>query len=124
MKQHAFLILIGIVGCAVFAGHLSIVRAADDGFAPVFAGDSLAGWKVSDWSNLTTPQKVPGTPWKIEDGVLYGLGKRTWIISPKQYGDFVLKLETMITRGSNGGIGLRFPPHGDGDTGCRFRRLL
>jgi len=113
MKQPVFLILIGIVGCATFAGNLSIVRAADDGFAPVFAGDSLAGWKVSDWSNLTTPQKVPGTPWKIEDGVLYGLGKRTWIISPRQYGDFVLKLETMITRGSNGGIGLRFPPHGD-----------
>jgi hypothetical protein len=69
----------------------------------------LKGWKVSDWSDLATPQKVKGTPWKLEDGVLYGLNKRTWITSPERYGDFVLKFESKITRGSNGGIGLRFP---------------
>ncbi|MHC4744165.1 MAG: 3-keto-disaccharide hydrolase [Planctomycetota bacterium] len=86
---------------------------ADDGFEPLFPGDSLDEWKVSDWSNLTTPQKVEGTPWRMEGSVLYGLNKRTWIISPDEYSDFVLKLETKITRGSNGGIGLRFPPHGD-----------
>jgi hypothetical protein len=99
--------LIGIVCCT------TALQAAGDGFVPLFAGDSLDGWKVSDWSDLRTPQKVEGTPWKIEDGVLSGLNKRTWIFSPKEYGDFVLKLETKITRGSNGGIGLRFPPKGD-----------
>jgi len=87
--------------------------AGDDGFEPLFGSDGLKGWKVSDWSDLRTPQKVPGTPWKLENGVLYGLNRRTWIISPDQYGDFVLKLETKISRGSNGGIGLLFPPHGD-----------
>lgn len=86
---------------------------ADDGFEPLFPGDNLEGWKVSDWSNLTTPQKVEGRPWRMEGGVLYGLNKRTWIISPDEYSNFVLKLETKVTRGSNGGIGLRFPPHGD-----------
>ena len=106
MKQFIFF-LIGVVCCT------SGLQAAGDGFVPLFAGDSLDGWKVSDWSDLRTPQKVEGTPWKIEDGVLSGLNKRTWIFSPKEYGDFVLKLETKITRGSNGGIGLRFPPEGD-----------
>jgi hypothetical protein len=113
MKQLNILFLIGIVGCAVITGGTTALRAADEGFVPLFSGDSLQGWKVSDWSNLLTPQKVEGTPWKIEEGVLYGLNKRTWIMSPKQYGDFILKLETKISRGSNGGIGLRFPPKGD-----------
>jgi hypothetical protein len=92
---------------------VNALYAAGEGFVPLFEKDSLEGWNVSDWSDLRTPQKIPGTPWKLEGGVLYGLNRRTWIISPKQYGDFILKLETKISKGSNGGIGLRFPPAGD-----------
>ena len=113
MKQIYNFLLIGIMGYVVLVCSTTALRAADDGFVPLFGGDSLQGWKVSDWSNVRTPQKVEGTPWKIEGGVLYGLNKRTWIISPRQYGDFVLKLDSKISRGSNGGIGLRFPPEGD-----------
>lgn len=91
----------------------NVAICADDGFLPLFPNDSLEGWKVSNWSNVATPQKAKGTPWRMENDVLYGLNKQTWIISPKEYGDFTLKLETMVTRGSNGGIGLRFPPSGD-----------
>jgi len=111
MKRRGVLI---VIACTIFIGYAGTWRGvAVGGFVPLFPGDSLDGWRVSDWSNLTTPQKVEGTPWRIENGVLYGLNKRTWIFSPKEYGDFVLKLETMVTRGSNGGIGLRFPPDGD-----------
>ncbi|NIP23518.1 MAG: DUF1080 domain-containing protein [Phycisphaerae bacterium] len=113
MKKLSISFLILMVGFAIIAGHTAILRASEEGFAPLFPGDSLEGWKVSDWSNVATPQKVDGTPWRIENGVLYGLNKRTWIRSMKQYGDFILKLDTKITRGSNGGIGLRFPPQGD-----------
>ena len=111
-KLHNFF-LINVVGYVLLTGSTTALHAAEDGFAPLFPGDSLAGWKVSDWSDLRTLQKVKGTPWKIEDGILYGLNKRTWLISPKQYGDFVLKFDSRISRGSNGGIGLRFPPEGD-----------
>ena len=113
MKRSHFYFLIGVVGYVLLTGSTTALQAADDGFAPLFPGDSLSGWKVSDWSDLRTPQKVKGTPWKMGDGVLYGLNKRTWIISPREYGDFVLKFDSKISKGSNGGIGLRFPLDGD-----------
>ena len=118
MKQVYTFLLIGIVGYAMLVcGTTALQAAAPDlirgGFVPLFGGDSLERWKVSDWSNVRTPQRVKGTPWRIEDGVLYGLNKRTWIMSPKEYSDFILKFESKISRGSNGGIGLRFPPEGD-----------
>jgi hypothetical protein len=90
-----------------------LASGAEQGFKALFPGDSLEGWKVSDWSNISTPQQVQGTPWRIESGVLYGLNKRTWITSPGEYSDFVLKLESKIGKGANGGIGLRFPLDGD-----------
>ncbi len=113
MKQLHIFFLMGVVGFVLLMGGTTALRAAEDGFAPLFPGDSLAGWKVSDWSNISTPQRVEGTPWKMENGVLYGLNKRTWIVSPKEYGDFVLRFDSKIGKGSNGGIGLRFPLEGD-----------
>jgi hypothetical protein len=113
MKRTCTFSLIAILGYALLAGQTPALRAAEDGFVPLFAGDSLQGWKVSDWSNISTPQEVQGTPWRIEKGVLYGLNKRTWITSPGEYSDFVLKLESKIGKGANGGIGLRFPLDGD-----------
>ena len=113
MKRTCTFSLIAILGYALLAGRMPALRAAEDGFVPLFAGDSLQGWKVSDWSNINAPQTVQGTPWRIEKGVLYGLNKRTWITSPGEYSDFVLKLESKIGKGANGGIGLRFPLDGD-----------
>ena len=113
MKGTCTFSLIAILGYALLAGPMPALRAAEDGFMPLFPGDSLQGWKVSDWSNISTPQTVQGMPWRIENGVLYGLNKRTWITSPREYSDFVLKLESKIGKGANGGIGLRFPLDGD-----------
>jgi hypothetical protein len=113
MKQMLVLFSTFIVCCVLLAGGTTCLQAAEDGFVPLFGDDGLKGWKVSNWSDVAAAQRYPGTAWKIEDGVLYGLNKGTWIISPKQYGDFVLKLESRISKGANGGIGLRFPPAGD-----------
>lgn len=88
-------------------------KTADAGFQPLFPNGDLAGWHVSDWSNVATPRKVEGTPWKYQNDVLMGLGKRTWIFSDEDYGDFVLKFDWKISEGANGGVGLRFPPTGD-----------
>jgi hypothetical protein len=83
------------------------------GAVALFPRDSLDGWRISHWADLKTPQQVAGEAWKVEQGVLYGLGKRTWIFSEAEYGDFVLTFDVKITRGANGGVGLRFPPEGD-----------
>jgi len=112
MKK-VLVISIAVTVCSILLSSQAVLQAADDGFVPLFPTDNLEGWKVSDWSDLRTPQKVEGTPWKIEKGVLYGLNKRTWLASQQEYSDFVLKLESQITTGSNGGIGLRFPLAGD-----------
>jgi hypothetical protein len=112
MKK-VLVISIAATVCSILLSSQAVLQAADDGFAPLFPPDNLEGWKVSDWSDLRTPQKVEGTPWKIEKGVLYGLNKRTWLASPQQYGDFILKFESQISTGSNGGLGLRFPLEGD-----------
>jgi hypothetical protein len=81
--------------------------------AGLFPGDSLDGWRVSDWSDLRRPQQVPGEAWKMDGGVLSGLGRRTWLFSEGEYADFVLSFDVRISRGANGGVGLRFPPEGD-----------
>jgi len=81
--------------------------------AALFPGDTLSGWRVSHWSGVHVPQHMPGKAWSIQGGVLRGLGKRTWLFSEAVYDDFVLTFDVKISRGANGGIGLRFPPKGD-----------
>lgn len=85
----------------------------DADFKPLFADGGLESWHVSDWSNVATPQKVDGKAWDLSDGVLTGLNKRTWLYSDKDFGDFVLKFDWKVSKGANGGLGLRFPPEGD-----------
>jgi len=87
--------------------------AADADFAPLFPKDSFDGWQFSHWSDIKAPPKAEGPYWKIENGVLEGLGKSTWLYSTADYGDFTLRFEAKLAKGANSGIGLRFPPAGD-----------
>jgi len=50
MKQVYIFFLIGIVGYAMLIGNSAALGVTDDKFVPLFGGDSLDGWKVSDWS--------------------------------------------------------------------------
>ena len=62
MKHAGSLTLIVIVAYTMLISNATTLQAADGGFVPLFGSEGLAGWKVSDWSNLTTPPRVQGTP--------------------------------------------------------------
>ena len=86
----------------------------DDGFTPLFAdSNSLADWSVRRWNDVAQPAD-DGVAWTVTDGVLRGSEPRgTWLVSEREYGDFVLEFEWKLGDRGNGGCGLRFPAAGD-----------
>ncbi len=92
---------------------------------PAFAGEPLvfqelftsngvpAGWVVRRWDDLKLPADPPAV-WKVESGVLQGSEPRgTWLISEKEYSDFVLDFEWRLGERGNSGVALRAPMAGD-----------
>ncbi len=82
-------------------------------FAPLFPDDRLDGWRVSNWSDVAAPPGRRDARWTLTRGVLHSADTGTWLVSPEEYGDFVLRLDARVDPGANGGIGMRFPPEGD-----------
>ena len=87
---------------------------ADDGFVKLFAEDGVPrGWVVTEWSDLAKPAPKD-VRWTVTDGVLTGGKQRgTWLISEKEYSDFILECEIKLTERGNSGIALRTPMKGD-----------
>src|ERR1051325_8502490 len=88
--------------------------AAEDGFVPLFPDDGVPkGWIVREWFDLA--KEAPGdTQWVVRSGVLQpGTRRGTWLISEKQYGDFLLEFEIRLTELGNSGVALRAPLFGD-----------
>lgn len=103
------LLLLGLV--CVAGPHL---RAADDGFTPLFPKDgSPDGWVATEWNDLAKPAPKDVT-WAVKDGVLKSGDRRgTWLVSEKEYADFVLEFEVKLTERGNSGVALRAPMKGD-----------
>ncbi|MEX2174123.1 MAG: DUF1080 domain-containing protein [Pirellulaceae bacterium] len=104
----SWLLVVALVGwCAV-------VAAADDGFAPLFPDEGIPKeWKVASWNDLSKPpeQKVE---WTVKEGVLTsGSPRGTWLVSEREYGDFVLEFEFKLGETGNSGCALRTPLKGD-----------
>src|SRR3712207_4723613 len=72
------------------------------------------GWVVRAWNDVSKPAEE-GAKWVVdEDGVLHGSEPRgTWLMSEKEYGDFVLEFDFKLGEQGNSGCGIRFPPKGD-----------
>src|SRR5262245_6311028 len=88
--------------------------AGGDDFIPLFPADGVPkGWLVREWSDLAKPAPA-GAAWVVKDGVLQARKQRgTWLVSEKEYADFILEFEFKLTERGNSGVALRAPLKGD-----------
>jgi hypothetical protein len=86
---------------------------ADEEFHPLFPDDGPPkGWTVREWNDLT--RRVSDAEWTIKDSVLHsGQRRGTWLMSDKEYTDFILEFEIKLTEVGNSGVALRAPMMGD-----------
>jgi hypothetical protein len=75
---------------------------SDDGFKPLFNGKDLTGWKQFMPDKNVKPEDV----WSVKDGIIICLGAKKpngYIITEKEYGNYVLKVQWRFPAGSPGG---------------------
>ncbi|HJS73289.1 MAG TPA: DUF1080 domain-containing protein, partial [Vicinamibacteria bacterium] len=107
----------------------SAAGASEPEFQTLFTRPGVVseGWLVREWTDVSKEPKWP-VVWEVDaDGVLHGTGRYatgttgdrwigTWLLSEREYSDFILELEFKFENGGktgNGGIALRAPLSGD-----------
>jgi hypothetical protein len=87
---------------------------SQSGFVALFPKDGVPeGWSVRAWDDVSNKPKEE-TVWKVEKGVLNGGEPRgSWLVSDKEYGDFIIEFEFKLGERGNSGCGVRFPARGD-----------
>ena len=106
MKRSIFLLIVSAL--------MSLDGRGEDGFAPLFIKDGAPeGFVVRNWSDVSQPPPE-GAAWEVRDGVLRSTGSRgCWLVSEKEYGDFILEYEFKLGPLGNSGCALRAPMKGD-----------
>ena len=98
---------------AAILAAISLATAADESTALFTGNGPPQGWVVRAWNDVSKPAG-PNTEWTVKDGVLRpGKTRGTWLLSEKEYGDFILEFEIKLTEVGNSGIALRAPMKGD-----------
>lgn len=89
-------------------------KPEEEGFVPLFPNDGVPkAWLVRSWSDVSKPVD-PNVKWTVTDGILHGSEPRgTWLISKRQYGDFILTFDFKLGPTGNSGCALRAPLFGD-----------
>ena len=82
--------------------------------ALLFPSDGIPpNWLVRSWNDVTLPAPTSAN-WRVADGVLQGSVPRgTWLLSPSEYGNFVLEFEARVGERGRGAVGLRLPLRGN-----------
>jgi serine/threonine protein kinase len=72
------------------------------GFVSLFSGDNFAGWTVDGGR---------GEAWKADSGVIEARGQgyptRNYLLTDRDYSDFILRLEFNLEKGAGSGIAIR-----------------
>ena len=98
MKTNALIFLL-LLYSAVFAG---------DKWTPLFNGADLSGWVAKK-----APADSDFTFWRVADGAIeansleHGKHDYVWLLTEKEYGDFVLRLKFQAFRESPGNSGVQ-----------------
>lgn len=84
------------------------------GFVPLFPEDgSPNGFRLGAWDDVSKPAPE-GAVFTVKDGELHGPAVRgCWLLSEKEYGDFILTYEFRLGPRGNSGCALRAPLKGD-----------
>ncbi len=116
MNARFFLGLAILLVAASAFGRASAVAAESEeaGFTPLFPNDGPPqGWLVREWNDLAKPAPE-GVQWNVQDGVLHsGRQRGNWLVSEKEYDNFILEFEVKLTEVGNSGVALRSPLAGD-----------
>lgn len=83
-------------------------------FVALFPKDGVPeGWTVRAWNDVSQPGPT-GAVWRVQDGILHGGEPRgSWLMSQREYGDFILEFEFKLGERGNSGCALRAPMRGD-----------
>ncbi|MGI8604794.1 MAG: 3-keto-disaccharide hydrolase [Verrucomicrobiales bacterium] len=102
------------ISWALLLAHPLLIAADKEGFAAVFSKDGKPeGFRVGDWADVSRPAPE-GADWTVKDGTLTGTGSRgSWLMSEKEFGDFILEYEFKLGPQGNSGCALRAPMKGD-----------
>lgn len=82
-------------------------QTIEPGFESLFDGQTLNGWR----KHLGTPTEHVGGRWEVIDGAITGFqdppGRGGFLVSDRQFGDFVLRLDVRLDYPVDSGIFLR-----------------
>jgi hypothetical protein len=85
----------------LFTAATTALPAAEEGFAPLFDGKTLHGWKLMGGH---------GAGYSVEDGkIVLPRGGGGNLLHEKEFSDFVLRFEFKLEEGSNNGLAIRSP---------------
>ena len=100
---------------AALAFAFTVLSALGQGdLVPLFPKDGApAGFVVRHWADVAKPPQE-AAEWIVQDGTLTSKGARgCWLMSEKEYGDFILEYEFKLGPRGNSGCALRAPMKGD-----------